>query len=313
MAKAVVAQQFGGPEVLTVIDEELPAPGAGEVLIEFRAIGVNPIEYKQYGGLFGTDPASLPLHLGSEGAGIVTAVGADAVGPRGPIAVGDEVVVYRGAGTYASAAIEPAGAVLPKPVELGWEDAAGLLLTGATAYDALLRTAVHEGDTVVIHGAAGGVGFLAVQLARLRGATVIGTAREQSHDFLRGLGAIPVAYGDGLADRIRAAAPNGVDVAIDTVGTDEAVDVSLELVADRSRIVTIAAFARAEADGFRAIGGADPDSARIRDEARGELLDLAAAGSIHNVVARTYPLAEAGRAHTDLKAAHPVGKFILLP
>ncbi|WP_019203061.1 NADP-dependent oxidoreductase [Tsukamurella sp. 1534] len=313
MTETVVAKAFGGPEVLEVIDERLPEPGPGEVVVEFRAIGVNPVEYKQYGGFFGADDADLPLHLGSEGAGVITAVGTDAIGPRGPLAVGDEVVVYRGTGTYAAAAVEPARAVLPKPGALGWEEAGGLLLTGATAWDAVTTTRVAERDTVLVHGAVGGVGLLAVQLAKLRGATVIGTAREANHEYLRELGAIPVPYGDGLLERVRALAPDGVDVAIDTVGTDEAVDVSLALVGDRSRIVTIAAFARAGGDGFTAIGGGDPDSARVRDEARGPLLDLAAEGRITNVVARTYPLARAAQAHRDLQAPHPIGKFILVP
>ena len=154
---------------------------------------------------------------------------------------------------------------------------------------------------------------MAVQLARLRGATVIGTARIANHEYLRGIGAIPVEYGDGLAERIRAVAPDGVTAAIDTVGTDEAADVSLELVADRQRIVTIAGFGRAAQDGFLAIGGPDPDSARIRDEARGPLLDLAGEGKLLNAVAKTFPLADAARAHTELKAAHPIGKFILIP
>ncbi len=313
MARTVVAQAFGGPEVLEIIDQELPAPGPGEVIVEFRAIGVNPIDYKLYSGALGADESTLPQRVGSEGAGVVTAVGPDAVGPGGPIAVGDEVVVYRGDGTYASSAVQPARAVLPKPAGLDWEDAAGLLLTGATAWDAVERIGIGEGDTVLIHGASGGVGLLAVQLARLRGATVIGTAREANHDYLRELGAVPVAYGEGLADRVRAAAPGGVDAAIDTVGTDEAVDVSLALVADRARIVTIAAFGRAEQDGIIAIGGSDPEGARIRDEARAPLLDLAATGRLNNLIAKTFPLAEVAQAHAELAQAHPRGKFILLP
>ncbi len=313
MSATVVATAFGGPEVLAVIDEDVPAPGDGQVVVEFRAVGVNPVEYKQYGGFFGSDPASLPLHLGSEGAGVVVAVGTNAIGPAGPISVGDEVVVYRGEGTYAKRALQPAGAVLPKPAEVGWEQAAGLLLTGATAYDTVATTKVHEGDVVLIHGAAGGVGLLAVQLAKLRGATVIGTARESNHDFVRSIGAVPVAYGAGLLDRVRAAAPHGIDVAIDTVGTDEAVDVSLELVADRSRIVTIAAFGRAATDGITALGGGSPASAELRRRARGELLDLAARGEIRNVVAKTFPLADVAAAHRELQQSHPVGKFILIP
>lgn len=313
MTETVVATAFGGPDVLRVIEQDLPAPGAGEVTVEFRAIGVNPADYKQVEGAFGRDPDRLPMHIGSEGAGVVVAVGSGAVGPRGPISVGDEVVVFRGAGTYARRANQRAAAVLPKPAELSWERAAGLLLVGATAYDSVESAGVRGGDVVLVHGATGGVGLIAVQLARLRGATVIGTARESNHEFLRGFGVLPVTYGPGLAERVRAAAPGRVTVAIDTAGTDEAIDASLELVTDRSRIVTIAAFERSAAEGIVALGGGNPDSARRRDGARGELIDLAAAGKISTVIAKTFPLTAAAQAHTELRRPHAIGKFILIP
>jgi NADPH2:quinone reductase len=313
MTETVVATAFGGPEVLRIIDEQVPAPGPGEVVVEFRAIGVNPYEYKQYSGAFGTDPAQLPLHLGSEGAGVIAATGDGAVGPAGPLSVGDEVVVFSGRGTYGQRSVQSAAAVLPKPAELDFEHAAGLLLTGTTAYDLVHTTRVGDGDVVLVHGGASAVGQTVIQLARLRGATVIATAREANHEYLRSLGAIPVTYGEGLIDRVRELAPNGVDVAIDTVGTDEAVDVSLELVADKKRIATIAAFARAQQDGFTVLGGGDPESARVRQAARRELLELAAAGKLTNVVAKTFPLTEVAQAHRELAQQHPLGKFILLP
>ncbi len=313
MSATVVATAFGGPEVLSVIDADVPEPGPGEVVVDFRAIGVNPVDYKIYGGAFGTDAATLPQRLGSEGAGVVSAVGPDAVGPSGEISVGDEVIAFRGVGTYGARAVQPASSIIPKPAGLDWEQAGGLLLTAATAYDAMEVLGVAEGDVVLIHGAAGGVGLLAVQLARLRGATVIGTGREVNHDYLRSVGAVATTYGDGLADRVRALAPEGINAAFDTVGTDEAVDVSLELVADRGRIVTIAAFERAESEGFPAIGGSDPDSAARRDAARTELVRLAGEGKLVNVVAKTFPLAEVATAHTELQQSHGIGKFILIP
>jgi len=312
MSTTVVASAYGGPDVLTVIDESVPDPGEGQVLVEFTAVGVNPVDYKVYGGAFGEDPDALPLHLGREGAGVVVAVGPNAIGPAGPIGVGDEVIVYPGSGTYAKRALQAADSVLPKST-LSWEQAGGLLLTGSTAYDTVETTGVSEGDVVLIHGAAGGVGLLAVQLARLRGATVIGTARESSHEYLRSIGAIPVTYGDGLVDRVRAAAPEGIDAAIDTVGTDEAVDVSLQLVADKSRIATIAAFGRVASTGIVALGAGNPASAELRNRVRTELIDLVAGGQITNVIAKTFPLTDAAKAHEELQKSHPIGKFVLIP
>lgn len=275
MTKTVVATAFGGPDVLRVVDEPDRAPGAKEVLVELRAIGVNPIDYKIYSGAFGTDESALPLYLGSEGSGVVTAVGEDAVGPAGPVAVGDEVIVSSAPGAYAERIVVPADSVIPKGTYFDWESAAGWPVVSGTAYDALETIALAEGETVLVHGGAGGVGLLVIQLAKLRGATVITTAREVNHHALRALGAIPITYGDGLIDRVREVAPEGIDAAVDAVGTDEAIDVSLELLADKKRLVTIAAFERAEKDGFVAIGGADPKSGEIRHSSRLKLAALA--------------------------------------
>jgi NADPH:quinone reductase-like Zn-dependent oxidoreductase len=154
-----------------------------------------------------------------------------------------------------------------------------------------------------------------VQLARLRGARVIGTASPRNHDFLRELGAEPVVYGDGLADRVRALAPDGVDAALDLVGTDEAMDVSLELVADRSRIATIANFSRGPKEGVRLLGGgpgADPGN-DIRDAARSELARLAGTGELRVFVASAYPLDDAADAHRQIATGHTTGKLVLLP
>lgn len=315
MSAVVVATGYGGPEVLSVIDAPTPEPGPGEVRLAVRAAGVNPIDFKAYSGLFGTDPANLPMRLGAEAAGVVTAVGADAVGPAGPIAVGDEVIAYRASGAYAAELVVPADSVVPKPADLSWEQAGGLLLTGATAVHAIEAARVGAGDTVLIHGGAGGVGLMAVQLAVGRGANVVATASPGNHELLRGLGARPVAYGDGLVDRVRAAAPEGVDAAIDTVGTDEAVDVSLELVADRQRIVTIAAFGRASDAGIKLIGGgpgADPGE-EIRAAARLQLTAEVEAGRLQVLVAGAYPLTEAAAAHRQSKAGHATGKIVLVP
>src|SRR4051812_7229013 len=168
MSAVVVATGYGGPEVLSVIDEPTPEPGPGEVRIAVRAAGVNPIDFKAYSGMFGADPAKLPLRLGAEAAGVVTAVGPDptggAAGAAGPISVGDEVIAYRAPGAYAAELVVPAAAVVPKPAAMSWEQAGGLLLTGATAVHALTAAGVGAGDKVLLHGGAGGVGVVSGQL-----------------------------------------------------------------------------------------------------------------------------------------------------
>ena len=315
MTSVVIAPAYGGPDVLTVIDEPAPEPGPGEARIEVRAVGVNPVDHKAYSGVFGTDPDRLPIRLGSEAAGVVTAAGPDAIGPAGPVSAGDEVIAYRASGAYAAELTVPAQSLVPKPAGLDWAQASGLMVTGVTAWHLMVVTDVHDGDTVLIHGGSGGVGVMAIQLAALRGATVIATASPARHDLVRELGGTPVAYGPGLADRVRAAAPRGVDVALDLVGTDEAVDTSLELVADRARIATIAAFARGPREGIKLLGGgpgADPGT-EIRDAARLELARLADEKKLRVVVSQTFPLADVAGAHRFLLSGHPGGKIALIP
>jgi NADPH2:quinone reductase len=314
MTTRIVATAFGGPEVLAAVDADVPAPGDGEVTIEVRAAAINPVDYKRFSGAMGADPSLLPLAVGNELAGVVTAVGPNATGRDGALAVGDEVIAYPAPGAYAAAVTLPAANVVHKPAQLPWAEAAGIMLTGATAVHTLTVVGVSAGDTVLIHGGSGGVGQLAVQLAVAAGATVVTTASAQHDDLLRGYGAIPLRYGPGLADRVRDVAPSGVDAAIDTVGTAEAVDVSLELVADRARIVSIAAFGRADT-GIKLVGGApgaDPGT-EIRRNAWQQLLPAAAAGTLHVVVARTFPLTDAEAAVRLVADGHAGGKVVLLP
>jgi NADPH2:quinone reductase len=311
----VVATAFGGPEVLSVVEQPPGSPGPGEALLEVRAAGVNPADWKGYTGVFGTDPSKLPLRLGFEAAGVVSAVGPDAVGPAGPLAVGDEVIGFRLQGAYASALVVPAAALVPKPGTLDWAQAAGLMLTGATAVHALTAVRAGARDTVLVHGAAGGVGQMLVQLAVAGGARVIGTAGSSGAELVHRLGGEPVRYGDGLAERVRALAPDGVTAAVDAVGTDEALDVSLALVPDRQRIATIANFVRGGQAGIRVLGngpGADPGT-DLRDAARLRLTDLAAAGRLEVVVAGTYPLEEVAAAHREGMSGHSHGKLALVP
>ena len=315
MATVIVAAKYGGPDGLTAIDEPTRDPGAGEVRVAVRAIGVNPFDLKSYSGAFGTDPANLPIRLGGEAAGIITAVGTDAVGPAGPIQVGDEVIVFRASGAYASELIAPGSSIVPKPAGLDWAAAGGLMITGATAFHLLTATDTKAGDTVLIHGGSGGVGLMAIQLAKARGARVIATASPSRHALLRELGAEPVAYGPGLIDRVRALAPDGIDVALDTAGTDEAIDTSIELVADRNRIATIVAFGRGLELGLKVLGGgpgADPGT-EVRDAARLELVRLIDEGALQVFVGDTFALTDAAAAHEKLATGGAGGKLILIP
>ena len=316
MTTAVVATAFGGPEVLAVIETPVGPVGPDQVLIGVRAAGTNPIDYKIYSGAMGRDPARLPMRLGFEAAGVVTEVADRAEGPAGPIRVGDEVVMYPIAGAYAAEVAVPVSSVIPKPSPLSFEEASGLMLTGATAVHALAAVGqVGAGQTVLIHGASGGVGQMAVQLAVAAGARVIGTASQGNHAVVSGLGAEPVTYGAGLDERVRALAPGGVDAAVDCAGGDEALDTSLALVADRGRIVTIVASRRAFDSGIKVIGaapGADPGT-EIRAAARLELARLAQDGMLHVAVEAVYPLAEAADAHRALATGHSHGKIVLVP
>jgi NADPH:quinone reductase-like Zn-dependent oxidoreductase len=312
MTDTVVATAFGGPEVLALVDLPLAPDGPDKVVVDVRASGANPIDVKLYGGEFGTDAARLPMRLGFEASGVVAAAGDGAEGPAGPIRVGDEVIV-RTDGSYAAQLRVPAAAVWPKPASLSFEQASGLLLTGSTAVHLLAVTAVHAGDTVVVHGAGGGVGMMVVQLAVDAGARVIGTASAGQHGRLRSLGAEPVTYGEGLVERLAALAPAGIDAAIDTVGSDEAVETSVALVADRQRIATIAAFGRAHELGIKLLGngpGADPGT-DIRERAPRELLARVEAGALQVIVAGVYPFAEATRAHRELASGHAHGKIVV--
>jgi len=310
MPTAVVAAAFGGPEVLALIRVPLSPPGPGEVQIEVRAAGVNPVDYKSYAGTSGGDPSKLPMRLGYEASGVVLAVGEGAEGPAGPVRPGDAVIAYPVPGAYATEVVTRATNVLPKPAALSFEQAGGLLLAGITAYQTIHVTKVVAGDTVLVHGAAGGVGSMVVQLAVAAGARVIGTSSESVHAEITKLGAEPVAYGSGLAERARSLAPKGVDVAIDTVGTDEAIDTSLELVADRERIATIAAWKRGSELGIQVVNDPGPEGRAV---AGLELLRLVGEDKVQVYVASTYPFSRATEAHKALASGHTHGKIILVP
>lgn len=313
MALHWIAPDYGDLDAIELVEVEVPPPGPGEVTIEVRAAGMNPIEFKQIAGTYTKDPAALPLLLGSEVAGVVTALGEGAELATGGGAVGDEVIAYSVVGGYATSLNAPASDVFAKPAALGFPDGANLLLVGATAADMLRVTRVGRDDTVLVHGASGAVGASLIQQARLTGARVIGTASERNFPLVEQLGGEPVRYGDGLADRVRELAPDGIDAALDTVGTNEAVNVSIEFVVDRSRIVTIAAMARAGELGIQAVGAGNSASAAFRRSVRPELVELAASGKLVVPLGRTFPLADAIEALKLLQSGHPGGKLALIP
>ncbi|MBN6039687.1 NADP-dependent oxidoreductase [Amycolatopsis sp. 195334CR] len=303
--KAITQAGYGGPDQLTLSEHPEPKVGPSEVLIEVKAAGVNPVDWKLGAGYL--DPmmeVQFPLVPGWDVAGVVSALGPDV--PE--FAVGDEVYGYvrkdsAHLGAYAERVSANVRMLARKPAALSWTEAAGVPLAGLTALQSIDRVSVAAGDTVLVHGAAGGVGSLGVQIAVARGARVIGTASERNHEFLRSLGVEPITYGDGLADRVRALAPEGVDVVLDFVGGG-AVHASAEVHKTPSRLVSIA-------DGDAAgLGGhvlwARPDSARLAELAR-----LADDGKLAVHVAHELPLAEAARAWELSQEGRTRGKIVL--
>ncbi|MFD7323679.1 NADP-dependent oxidoreductase [Streptomyces sp. NPDC059875] len=304
--EAIVYDEFGGPDVLRhETGVAVPEPARGEVRVKVAAVGVNPLDHKRrYGWVEAFYPTTFPAVPGLEFAGTVDALGPDVTG----VEVGDEVFGWTTTGAYAEYAL--AEVFAPKPADLTWEQAASLPVAGETAQRVLDLLGVVSGETLLLHGAAGVVGSVAVQLAVAAGVTVIGTASEPNHAYLRSLGAIPVTYGDGLADRVRAAAPQGVDAVFDAAGHDT-LPVSIELLGGaKERIVTIAA-TDAEEHGIVFSGvSASPDRVRawITAQAR-----LAAEGRLSVRLAETLPLKEAARAQELSESGHARGKLILLP
>jgi NADPH:quinone reductase-like Zn-dependent oxidoreductase len=303
--KAVRFDAYGGVDGLNVVDVPLPAPGPGQVLVQVRAAGINPGEAKiRDGFLHERWPATFPSGQGSDLAGVVAALGTGSVG----LAVGENVIGYTdNRASQAAYVLVEATHLAPKPDAVPWEVAGGLCVAGATAYAAVRAVAPGGGDTIVVAGAAGGVGSIAVQLARLAGATVIGLASQANHDWLAGHGVIPVAYGDGVADRIRHAAPT-VDGFIDTQGSDY-VQLALELGVSPARIDTIANFDAVAEYGVKAEGNAAGASAGTL----AQLAGLIAGGQLEVPIAATFPLENVRDAYRLLAGGHVRGKIVLIP
>jgi NADPH:quinone reductase len=309
-ARKWVAVDFGGPEVLRCIDVDVPDPGPGQVTIGVRAVGMNPADAKHIAP--GQDRGLLPLSIGYEVAGAVTALGPGTQLASGGGAIGDEVIASQVGGGYATAITAASFSVFAKPSALGFPEAANLLLVGTTAADLLHVSGARPGETVLLHGAAGAVGVSVLQQARLLGVRVVGTASPANFDFVRRFGGTPVEYGPGLAERVRAAAPEGVAAALDTAGSQEAGDVSLALVKDRGRVVTIAAAPRAKVDGYVFVGASNPESGPFRARARRRILELARTGDLVVPIAQTFAFDDAPAAFAMLTSPHPPGKIALV-
>ena len=303
--KAVRFDQYGGIDVLKVVDVPPPVPAAGEVLVQVKAAGINPGEAKIRDGLLDARwPATFPSGQGSDLAGIVAGTGPGVTG----VSAGEEVIGWTDTrSSQAEYAVVEAQHLTAKPAGVPWEVAGTLYVAGATAWAAVRAVSLTEGDTVAVSGAAGGVGVLAVQLARLAGATVIGLASEPHHAWLTEHGVIPVTYGDGVAGRIRQAAGK-VDAFIDTFGAGY-VELALELGVEPSRIDTIANFEAVEKYGVKAEGNAAGASADVL----AELAGLIAAGQLEVPIAATFPLAQVQDAYRELGEGHTLGKIVLLP
>jgi NADPH:quinone reductase-like Zn-dependent oxidoreductase len=303
--KAVRFSEYGDVDVLNVVDVPVPVPGAGQVLVRVRAAGINPGEGKiRSGAMHAMFPATFPSGQGSDLAGTVAELGPGVTG----VAESEEVIGFtEDRASQAEYALVDAEHLVPKPAAVPWVTAGALYVVGATAYAAVRAVALRPGDVLVVAGAAGGVGSLAVQLAGLAGATVIGLASEANHDWLAEHGVNPVTYGDGVADRIRSAASR-VDAFIDTAG-DGYVDLALELGVEPSRIDTIVNFGAVAAHGVKAEGNAAGGTARVLAELAGLLAD----GRVELPIAATYPLADVRDAYRELERGHTHGKIVLLP
>jgi NADPH:quinone reductase-like Zn-dependent oxidoreductase len=305
--RAVRFDEYGGIDVLRVDEVPTPVPGAGQVLVRVKAAGINPGEAKIREGLLHSMwPATFPSGEGTDLAGIISRTGDGVTG----FAVGDEVIGYVGnRSSHAEYVVVEAANLTAKPAGVPWEVAGSIAVAGFTAWAAVRAVGAGSGDTVVVSGAAGGVGSIAVQLARHAGATVVGLAGERNHDWLRAHGVIPVGYGDDVAERIRAAAPSAPNAFIDTYG-DGYVELALnELGIPAQRIDTIVRFDAVEKYGIKAEGSGAGTSAAVL----AELAGLIAAGELEIPIAAEYPLAQVREAFTELAKGHIRGKIVLVP
>jgi NADPH:quinone reductase-like Zn-dependent oxidoreductase len=306
MPRAVRFDKYGGLDVLQVVEVDRPIPGPGKVLVRVKAAGINPGEASIRKGLFAERwPSTFPSGQGSDLAGVVEEVGPGVTN----VAVGDQVIGFTNdRSSQAELVLVDSGNLVPRPKNVSWEEAGALFVAGTTAYAAVRSVALTAGDAVVVSGAAGGVGSLAVQLARNAGAKVIGLASDANRKWLTDHGVIPVAYGVGVEDRIRAASGGKVDAFVDTFGGGY-VELALKLGVAPNRIDTIIDFAAAAKYGVKTEGNHEGATAEVL----AQLAGLLAAGRLEIPIAKVYPLADVRDAYQELEQRHTRGKIVLEP
>jgi NADPH:quinone reductase-like Zn-dependent oxidoreductase len=303
MPKAVRFSEYGGVEVLHIVEVPELRPARGQARIAVRAAGVNPVDWKvMHGNFSGGEALASPTGLGSDVAGVIEELGEGVEALK----VGDQVLGRASTPAYAEQALCDVVNLVVKPAAMAWDIAGGLTVVSGTAYKLLKLLEVSDGETLLIHAAAGGVGMMAAQLAVRRGASVIGTASVANHDFLRSLGVIPVAYGEGLAERVRALAPSGVDAVLDASGRGE-LAMSVELAGGADRVITIAA-GDAAAHGVEFHGGGGGEDTIPALE---EVTALIADGQLQFPIWRTYPLSQTAEALAESESGHARGKIVL--
>jgi NADPH:quinone reductase-like Zn-dependent oxidoreductase len=308
MSKAVKFDQYGGINVLEVRDVPRPVPGEGQVLVEVKAAGINPGEAMiREGAVHDRWPATFPSGQGSDLAGVVAEVGPGVDG----FEVGDEVLGFtEERASQAEYVVVPANQLTAKPAAVPWEVAGGLPGAGTTAYAAVRAVGLKPGDTVAVAGAAGGVGTIAVQLARRAGATVLGIAGPSNDEWLTAHGVVPVNYGDDLANRVTSAAPDGrIDAFLDFFGGGYVELAVIELGVAPERVDTIIDFPAVAQFGVQAAGNADAANAGVL----AELAGLIAAGELKVPIAEVYSLDDVRDAYRTLEQRHTRGKIVLRP
>ncbi|MEJ1969467.1 MAG: NADP-dependent oxidoreductase [Rhizomicrobium sp.] len=306
MPRAVRFDKYGDVDVLRVVEVDRPVPGPDQVLIRVKAAGINPGEAGiREGAMAERWPATFPSGQGSDLAGVVEEVG-NAVKS---VTVGDEIIGFtNNRASQAELVVVDAGNLTPRPAHVSWEQAGALFVAGTTAYATVRAVSLKAGDTVVVSGAAGGVGSIAVQLARIAGAKVLGLAGAENHAWLTKHGVIPIAHGDGVAERIRAASGNKIDAFIDTFGSGY-VELALQLGVAPDRIDTIIDFAAAAKFKVKT----DGNGAAANAEVLAELAGLIDTGRLEIPIAKVYPLDDVREAYRDLARRHTHGKIVLVP